>query len=124
MLIEPIMGEGGFLTPPPGFLASLRTLCDEHGMLLIFDEVQVGACGNTASIADLAVQCTRQSHAARTCSAASAGTASLVSRTCVTTLWCRKPGWSLSRPSCWACWAPRAGGHGQDRLVVELPAAD
>ena len=39
MIIEPILGEGGFLTPPPGFLAALRALCDKHGMLLIFDEV-------------------------------------------------------------------------------------
>ena len=42
ILIEPILGEGGFLTPPPGFLDALRALCDKHGMLLIFDEVQAG----------------------------------------------------------------------------------
>lgn len=40
IIIEPILGEGGFLTPPPGFLSALRTLCDKHGMLLIFDEVR------------------------------------------------------------------------------------
>ena len=33
------MGEGGFLTPPPGFLAGLRKICDREGMLLIIDEV-------------------------------------------------------------------------------------
>ena len=42
ILIEPIQGEGGYLVPPPGFLAGLRALCDRHGILLIFDEVQSG----------------------------------------------------------------------------------
>ena len=42
MLIEPIQGEGGYLVPPDGFLAGLRALCDRHGILLIFDEVQSG----------------------------------------------------------------------------------
>ena len=42
ILVEPIQGEGGYLVPPPGFLAGLRELCDEHGILLIFDEVQIG----------------------------------------------------------------------------------
>jgi 4-aminobutyrate aminotransferase len=42
VLIEPIQGEGGYLVPPPGFLAGLRALCDKYGILLIFDEVQSG----------------------------------------------------------------------------------
>lgn len=42
ILIEPFQGEGGYLLPPPGFLAGLRALCDRHGILLIFDEVQSG----------------------------------------------------------------------------------
>ena len=42
ILIEPLQGEGGYLWPPEGFLAGLRALCDEHGILLIFDEVQSG----------------------------------------------------------------------------------
>jgi 4-aminobutyrate aminotransferase len=42
ILVEPIQGEGGYIVPPPGFLAGLRALCDEHGILLIFDEVQSG----------------------------------------------------------------------------------
>ena len=42
ILIEPIQGEGGYLVPPDGFLAGLRKLCDRHGILLIFDEVQSG----------------------------------------------------------------------------------
>lgn len=42
ILVEPIQGEGGYLVPPDGFLAALRALCDAHGILLIFDEVQCG----------------------------------------------------------------------------------
>lgn len=40
IMIEPIQGEGGINIPPEGFLQGLRKLCDEHGLLLIFDEVQ------------------------------------------------------------------------------------
>jgi acetylornithine/N-succinyldiaminopimelate aminotransferase len=46
ILVEPIQGEGGIRIPPAGFLPGLRKLCDEHGLLLIFDEVQSG-CGRT-----------------------------------------------------------------------------
>jgi 4-aminobutyrate aminotransferase len=42
LLIEPVLGEGGYVVPPPGFLEGLREICDEHGMLLIVDEVQSG----------------------------------------------------------------------------------
>ena len=42
ILIEPILGEGGYIVPPDGFLQGLRALCDRHGILLIFDEVQCG----------------------------------------------------------------------------------
>ncbi len=42
ILIEPMQGEGGYLVPPAGFLKGLRELCDRHGILLIFDEVQTG----------------------------------------------------------------------------------
>jgi acetylornithine/N-succinyldiaminopimelate aminotransferase len=41
-LLEPIQGEGGILPATPEFLNGLRALCDEHGLLLIFDEVQCG----------------------------------------------------------------------------------
>src|SRR5579871_3091895 len=42
ILIEPVMGEGGVRVVEPGFLKALRELCDTHGLLLIFDEVQSG----------------------------------------------------------------------------------
>jgi acetylornithine/N-succinyldiaminopimelate aminotransferase len=42
ILIEPVQGEGGIRTAPPQFFRALRTLCDEHGLLLAFDEVQTG----------------------------------------------------------------------------------
>ena len=42
VLLEPIQGEGGINLPPPGYLEGLRELCDRHGLLLIFDEVQTG----------------------------------------------------------------------------------
>ncbi|MFD2236175.1 aspartate aminotransferase family protein [Aureimonas populi] len=42
ILIEPIQGEGGIRVVPAEFLRALRALCDEHGLLLVFDEVQTG----------------------------------------------------------------------------------
>lgn len=42
IMLEPIQGEGGINLPPAGFLEGLRSLCDQHGILLIFDEVQTG----------------------------------------------------------------------------------
>ncbi|MCW5680888.1 MAG: aspartate aminotransferase family protein [Xanthobacteraceae bacterium] len=42
ILIEPVQGEGGVRVPPPGFIKALRELCDTHGLLLMFDEVQTG----------------------------------------------------------------------------------
>lgn len=42
IVIEPVLGEGGYVVPPASFLRELRAVCDEHGMLLIFDEVQTG----------------------------------------------------------------------------------
>ena len=42
VIIEPVTGEGGFIPAPPPFLAMLRRWCDEHGVVLIFDEVQTG----------------------------------------------------------------------------------
>lgn len=47
ILVEPVMGEGGVRVVPPAFLRALRELCDYHGLLLVFDEVQsgMGRCG-------------------------------------------------------------------------------
>ena len=42
LFIEPIQGEGGYIVPPPGYLADLRALCDRYGILLVADEVQSG----------------------------------------------------------------------------------
>jgi 4-aminobutyrate aminotransferase len=52
IFVEPIQGEGGYVVPPPGWLADLRALCDEHGILLVADEVQsgVGRTGRTWAI--------------------------------------------------------------------------
>ena len=43
MIVEPVLGEGGYVPPPRRWLAALRERCDRHGILLIFDEVQTGA---------------------------------------------------------------------------------
>ena len=42
VLMEPIQGEGGVICPHPGYLKAVRKLCDDKGMLLIFDEIQTG----------------------------------------------------------------------------------
>jgi 4-aminobutyrate aminotransferase len=41
-IVEPILGEGGYVIPPDGFLPALRVLADRHGILLITDEIQTG----------------------------------------------------------------------------------
>jgi len=43
IIVEPIQGEGGYLVPEDGFLQGLRRICDQHGILLIADEIQSGA---------------------------------------------------------------------------------
>ena len=63
VVLEPVQGEGGFLPTPPRFLQRLRELCDEHGMLLVLDEVQCGfgrtgalfACEHYGVVPDLLV---------------------------------------------------------------------
>jgi acetylornithine/LysW-gamma-L-lysine aminotransferase len=42
VIMEPIRGEGGIRVPPQGYLQTVRDICNEHGILLIFDEVQTG----------------------------------------------------------------------------------
>jgi acetylornithine/succinyldiaminopimelate/putrescine aminotransferase len=46
ILVEPILGEGGVVPAPAGFLEGLRRICDDRDLLLVFDEVQCG-CGRT-----------------------------------------------------------------------------
>ncbi|MBA3787352.1 MAG: aspartate aminotransferase family protein [Actinobacteria bacterium] len=61
VIVEPVLGEGGYIVPPDGFLPRLRGLCDEHGILLVADEVQSGfgrtgrlfACEHTGVEPDL-----------------------------------------------------------------------
>ncbi|HEY6535491.1 MAG TPA: aspartate aminotransferase family protein, partial [Candidatus Nitrosocosmicus sp.] len=42
IIAEPIQGETGIIVPPPAFLNEIRELCDRHGLILIFDEIQSG----------------------------------------------------------------------------------
>jgi len=49
IIVEPVQGEGGLRPLPPECLRGLRTLCDEHGLMLIYDEVQCGA-GRTGKL--------------------------------------------------------------------------
>jgi len=42
IIVEPVQGEGGYVVPPPTFMPMLRRACDEHGIMLIADEVQSG----------------------------------------------------------------------------------
>jgi len=42
IFVEPIQGEGGYIVPPDDFLPGLRALCDDHGILLVLDEIQSG----------------------------------------------------------------------------------
>ncbi len=62
-LVEPVQGEAGVIVPPAGYLAEARRLCDEHGVLLVADEVQSGlgrtgrtfACEHEGVVPDLYV---------------------------------------------------------------------
>ncbi|APG25189.1 MAG: acetylornithine transaminase [Syntrophotalea acetylenica] len=49
VMLEPVQGEGGVRVAPPGYLAEVRRICDEHDLLLVFDEVQCG-CGRTGTL--------------------------------------------------------------------------
>jgi len=44
IVIEPVQGEGGFVVAPQEFLEGVRRICDEHGIVLVVDEVQTGFC--------------------------------------------------------------------------------
>ncbi len=51
VVIEPVQGEGGFMVAPPGFLRSLKTLCEKYDILFIADEIQSGFCRTGAMFA-------------------------------------------------------------------------
>ena len=42
IIIEPVLGEGGYIPVPPAFLQGLRSICDKHGSLLVINEVKSG----------------------------------------------------------------------------------
>lgn len=42
IIVEPVLGEGGYVPAPPEFLQGLRKVCNKHGIMLIVDEVQCG----------------------------------------------------------------------------------
>jgi 4-aminobutyrate aminotransferase len=42
ILVEPVLGEGGYVMPPASFIRGLRAICDKYGIMLIADEVQTG----------------------------------------------------------------------------------
>jgi len=44
VVFEPVQGESGFIVPPAEFVSGLREICDEHGIVLVADEVQTGFC--------------------------------------------------------------------------------
>lgn len=43
IFVEPIQGEGGYVVPPDAFLREIRCICDQHGILMVVDEIQSGA---------------------------------------------------------------------------------
>jgi 4-aminobutyrate aminotransferase/(S)-3-amino-2-methylpropionate transaminase len=53
VVVEPVLGEGGFVAPPPEFLAIVQDICKRHKILLIADEVQTGFCRTGAMFACL-----------------------------------------------------------------------
>jgi 4-aminobutyrate aminotransferase len=63
IVVEPVLGEGGYVAPPAGFMPALRERCDRYGMLLVADEIQSGfgrtgkffACEHSAVVPDVLV---------------------------------------------------------------------
>ncbi|MEW5911623.1 MAG: 4-aminobutyrate--2-oxoglutarate transaminase [Thermodesulfobacteriota bacterium] len=58
IIMEPVLGEGGFIVPPPEYWGQLRQICDEHGIVLIADEVQsgIGRTGKMFALEHFGVQ--------------------------------------------------------------------
>lgn len=57
IIIEPILGEGGFVAPPPDFLSTLRKHCDEHNIVMIVDEVGTASSSRGAHTSTLVLCC-------------------------------------------------------------------
>jgi 4-aminobutyrate aminotransferase len=63
IVVEPVLGEGGYVVPPAAFLPALRHLCDHYGILLVTDEIQTGfgrtgrwfACEHTGVVPDIVI---------------------------------------------------------------------
>ena len=56
IVFEPVQGEGGFIVPSPEFVQGLRAICDEHGIVLVVDEVQTGFCRTGRIVRDRALR--------------------------------------------------------------------
>jgi 4-aminobutyrate aminotransferase / (S)-3-amino-2-methylpropionate transaminase / 5-aminovalerate transaminase len=58
VIIEPVQGEGGFVVPSRDFMQGLRAICDEHGIVLVADEVQTGFCrtGKTFAVEHFGIE--------------------------------------------------------------------
>ncbi|MBC8163489.1 MAG: aminotransferase class III-fold pyridoxal phosphate-dependent enzyme, partial [Roseiflexaceae bacterium] len=77
ILVEPIQGEGGYIVPAQGFLCGLREICDRHGILLIFDEVQSGV-GRTGKMWAFEHECAATTCGDGSCSACGRAKAGVV----------------------------------------------
>jgi 4-aminobutyrate aminotransferase len=58
VVVEPVQGEGGFIVPSRDFMQGLRAICDEHGIVLVVDEVQTGFCrtGRTFAVEHFGIE--------------------------------------------------------------------
>src|SRR2546428_9788967 len=112
-IVEPVLGEGGYVVPPAGFMPRLRALCDQHDILLIADEVQSGygrtgkmfACEHTGVVPD--IMTLAKSIASGLPLSAVVGTSKLVDK------W--EPAAHGSTP------APRSAGHPRPRGQAQQP---
>jgi ornithine--oxo-acid transaminase len=59
VLVEPIQGEGGVVIPPQGYLKSIRSLCDQHNLLMIADEIQTGLAEQDGCLRAIMKECGR-----------------------------------------------------------------
>ena len=112
IVIEPVLGEGGYNPAPASFLQALRALCDEHGILLIADEVQTGHrphredVGRSSTPGSCPTSCAwpRQSRtdcrwrrSSRAARSRSVGARAPTARRSAGTRWRARPDWQSSR---------------------------